>query len=119
MRFGLAVTALAAFSVLAGAANAQTTTTTKKRVIARNADRTVVVSRDESGRTRTRIIVQKRSFLDPGTQTFPGEVRYNDSIQAVQTDPLTTQRNTAFDRSYQLPSRFELPFPNSSYEPLR
>lgn len=120
MRFGIAVTAFAALSLLAGAADAQTTTTTaKKRVVSRNYDRTVIISRDESGRTRTRVIVQKRSFLDPGTQTFPGEVRYNDSIQAVRTDPLVTQRNTAFDRSYQLPARFELPFPNSNYEPLR
>ena len=33
-----------------------------------NRDRTVVVSRDENGRTRTRIIIQKRSYLDPGTE---------------------------------------------------
>jgi hypothetical protein len=38
-----------------------------------NRDHTVQVSRDEDGRTRTRIIVQKRSYLDPGTETFPGE----------------------------------------------
>jgi hypothetical protein len=119
MRFGTAITAFAAFSILAGVANAQTTTTTKKRVISRNYDRTVVVSRDESGRTRTRIIVQKRSFLDPGTQTFPGEVRYNDSIQAVRTDPMVTQRNTPFDRGYQLPARFELPFSHNDYEAMR
>ena len=57
---------VAAFSAApAGAA-------TKKRVYY-NGDRTVVVSRDENGRTRTRIIIQKRSYLDPGTETFPGE----------------------------------------------
>ena len=33
----------------------------------------VVVTRDEDGRTRTRVIIQKRSYLDPGTETFPGE----------------------------------------------
>ncbi len=38
-----------------------------------NRDHTVQVSRDEDGRTRTRIIIQKRSYLDPGTETFPGE----------------------------------------------
>jgi len=32
-----------------------------------------MISRDEDGRTRTRIIIQKRSYLDPGTETFPGE----------------------------------------------
>jgi hypothetical protein len=117
MRFGIAVTALVAFSVFAGAAEAQTTTTTtKKRVITRNADRTVVISRDETGRTRTRIIVQKRSFLDPGTQVFPGEVRYNDSIQAVQSRPLSVQENTPFERRYPLPGPFDLPFQSNPYQ---
>lgn len=39
--------------------------------------RTVFTSRDENGRTRTRIIIQKRSFLDPGTETSPGESEHN------------------------------------------
>ena len=34
---------------------------------------TVLVTRDEDGQTHTRIIIQKRSYLDPGTETFPGE----------------------------------------------
>ena len=46
-------------------------------------------------------------------------MRYNDSIQAVQTDPFVSQRNTTFDRNQNLPARFELPFSNSSYEPMR
>ncbi len=120
MRFGLftAVATAAALSVLASAADAQTTQTTKKRVVSRNADRTVIVSRDENGRSRTRIVVQKRSFLDPGTQVFPGEVRYNDSIQAVQTRPFDEIfRNTPADRGFGvLPQRFELPFPNNPYD---
>src|SRR5262245_60719415 len=49
------------------------TNQTKKRDVAYNRDRTVFVSRDEDGRTRTRIIIQKRSYLDPGTEVFPGE----------------------------------------------
>ena len=59
-------------ALLAAPANAQTSQT-KKRTVAYNRDRTVVVTRDEDGRTRTRIIIQKRSYLDPGTETFPGE----------------------------------------------
>lgn len=69
---------LAAF-VLVGAgallgtpADAQTSRTKKKTVVY-NRDHTVMISRDEDGRTRTRVIIQKRSFLDPGTETFPGE----------------------------------------------
>ena len=38
-----------------------------------NRDRTVVVTRDENGRTRTRVIIQKRSYLDPGTEPLPSE----------------------------------------------
>ena len=39
--------------------------------------RTVFTLADEDGRTHTRIIIQKRSFLDPGTETSPGESEHN------------------------------------------
>lgn len=45
----------------------------KKKTVIVNHGHTVFVSRDEDGRTRTRIIIQKRSYLDPGTEVFPGE----------------------------------------------
>jgi hypothetical protein len=61
-----------ALAFLAASAHAQTSQT-KKRTVTYNRDRTVVISRDEDGRTRTRVIIQKRSYLDPGTETFPGE----------------------------------------------
>ena len=54
-------------------ADAQTSPTKKRTVVYNNRDNTVQISRDEDGRTRTRVIIQKRSFLDPGTETFPGE----------------------------------------------
>jgi hypothetical protein len=57
--------ALCALAVLAVPADAQTT---RKRVYA-NRDQTVVVTRGEDGKTRTRVIIQKRSFLDPGPVT--------------------------------------------------
>jgi hypothetical protein len=65
-----------ALTLLAGPSDAQTNQTKKKTVVY-NSDRTVQISRDEDGRTRTRIIIQKRSFLDPGTETFPGERDHN------------------------------------------
>jgi hypothetical protein len=34
---------------------------------------TVVIHRDEYGRTRTKILVTKRSYLDGGTEVMPGE----------------------------------------------
>jgi hypothetical protein len=63
---------------VAAAALAGTITTTAdaappKRPVAYNPPGTVVVHRDENGRTRTKIIVQKRSYLDGGTEVMPGE----------------------------------------------
>jgi hypothetical protein len=66
-------TLVAATALLTAVAGAQTDQTKKKKAVVYNRDHTVLVSRDEDGRTRTRIIVQKRSYLDPGTETFPGE----------------------------------------------
>ena len=41
-------------------------------------DSTVVYYTDENGRRRTRIILQKRSYLDGGTEVLPGERKFND-----------------------------------------
>jgi len=62
-----------ALTLLALPADAQTNPPPKKKTVVYNRDHTVQISREEDGRTRTRIIVQKRSYLDPGTETFPGE----------------------------------------------
>jgi hypothetical protein len=41
-------------------------------------DSTVLYYIDENGRRRTRIILQKRSFLDAGTEVKPGERKFMD-----------------------------------------
>jgi hypothetical protein len=41
---------------------------------------TVIVTRGEDGRTRTKILVQKRSFLDGGTEVMPGERKFTDYV---------------------------------------
>lgn len=61
-----------ALTLLTLPADAQANPPAKKKTVY-NRDHTVQVSREEDGRTRTRIIVQKRSYLDPGTEQFPGE----------------------------------------------
>jgi hypothetical protein len=68
----MAVAVAAAFAVCAvSAADAQTN---RKRVArSYTPASTVVVHRDEQGRTRTKIIVQKRSYLDGGTEVMPGD----------------------------------------------
>jgi hypothetical protein len=60
-------------ALVAAPAFAQDGQAKKKKTVVMNRDHTVQVSRDEDGRTRTRVIIQKRSYLDPGTETFPGE----------------------------------------------
>jgi hypothetical protein len=63
----------AALVVAASAADAAP----RKKMAAKRAvgnPSTVFTSRDETGRTRTRIIVQKRSYLDGGTEIMPGDI---------------------------------------------
>src|SRR4051795_10616927 len=38
---------------------------------------TYVMHRDEQGRTRTKVLVQKRSYLDGGTEVMPGDIQTN------------------------------------------
>jgi hypothetical protein len=53
-----------------------------------NPPSTVFVTRDESGRTRTRIIVQKRSYLDGGTEILPGQRHFLDYAIPPYYSPL-------------------------------
>jgi hypothetical protein len=105
------LTALGAMALFSAPLQAQSTT---KQTIARG-DRTVITSRDESGRTRTKIIVNRRSFLDPGKEVFPGENRYNDGPALVYQPAFSSSNNgTTFDRGQPpLPGLFELPFPGN------
>jgi hypothetical protein len=71
---------------------------------------TVYVSRDENGRTRTRIIIQKRSYLDPGTETFPGERGDHDYAQLPTHHAGSVLDNTSFGINQSaLPGPFTLP----------
>jgi hypothetical protein len=86
----------------------------KKRVYY-NRDRTVVVSRDENGRTRTKIIVQKRSYLDPGTEPLPSERNTLDYIENPGQRADDILDNTTFGSNQSpLPGPFTLP---SSHNP--
>jgi hypothetical protein len=73
--FGLVIIGLAAAS-----ANAQT-----RRVVV---DGTRVTTTDESGRTRTRIVIQQRSFLDGGTEVLPGQRKFTDYVNPWGSSPL-------------------------------
>ena len=111
MRFGFLMAAVAAAALLATPAVAETVTKVSPK-----GTRTVVTSRDATGRTRTKIIVEKRSFLDPGTQVFPGEQRYNDGPSLVWHPAFDgPDRYTVTDQRFPLPGRFDLPFNDNPF----
>jgi len=104
-------TGLAVLALLVSSAAAQTTYTqvTKKRVVT-NRDNTISVSRDEEGRTRTRIIVQRRSYLDAGTNVKPGERKFTDYVYGPTYSATSAIDGTAFGVDSQIrPGPFDLP----------
>jgi hypothetical protein len=112
-----AVTTIIAAAAAVGLLAAPASAAPKKRVYVADArGATVYTSRDEDGRRRTRIIIQKRSYLDPGTEVFPGENsdhRYAHSPNAHATSVLD---NTAFGANRTaLPGAFTLPSRNTPF----
>lgn len=67
-----------------------------------NRNNTVVVSRGEDGKTRTRIIIEKRSYLDPGTEVLPGSRHDLDYAQNPNHRATSVLDNTSAGTS-QLP----------------
>ena len=51
-------------------------------------DGTVSITRDEQGRVRTRIILQRRSYLDAGTEVLPGQRKYTDYVNPPGQRPI-------------------------------
>ena len=80
---------------------------------------TYVMHRDEQGRTRTKILVQKRSYLDGGTEVMPGDISgtnrdaminsfyYNPSRASVSNDNIVPSRP--------IPDPFFLPGKNNPF----
>jgi len=89
----------------------------KKKTVVYNRDHTVQVSRDEDGRTRTRIIIQKRSYRDPGTETFPGErVGNRDYVELPNQRASGVVNNTPFGGNQTaLPGPWTLPSKNNPW----
>src|SRR5665213_1636194 len=108
-----AVSLIAAAGLLAAPAGAAP----KNKVAAVEArGHTVFTSRDEDGKTRTRIIIQKRSYLDPGTETFPGENLGNDYARLPTQHATGVLDNTATGGNQSaLPGPFTLPFKDNPY----
>jgi len=105
-----------ALVLVAAPAFAQDGQAKKKKTVVMNRDHTVQVSRDEDGRTRTRIIIQKRSYLDPGTETFPGERGDRDYALLPNHRASGVLDNTNFGSNQTaLPGPWTLPFKSNPW----
>jgi hypothetical protein len=103
-----------AFAGVLGLLAASASAAPKKRVYS-NRDHTVSVSRDENGKTRTRIIIQKRSYLDPGTEPLPSERNVLDYVESPTQRASSVLDNTAFGDRGTLPGPFTLPSRNNPW----
>jgi hypothetical protein len=101
--FCAAVIAMTAFSGPDAAA------ATKKKRVATTKERVV------PARPRARIVVRNRSFLDPGTESLPGESRDLDYAFPSGYSPTRVIENTPFYHRGPLPGPFDLPGQNNPW----
>jgi hypothetical protein len=79
---------------------------------------TYVMHRDEQGRTRTKILVQKRSYLDGGTEVMPGDIQSHQTtfIDSFYRSPSRASvSNDNIVPSRPIPDPFFLPGKNNPY----
>jgi hypothetical protein len=113
------LTIAAAAALVAGfaatAADAQTTQRRNVRIV-EGRGQTIYTYTDEFGRRRTRVIIQRRSYLDPGTESFPGERSVHDYAQLPTSYPTRILDNTPAGRDQTaLPGPFTLPSRNNPW----
>lgn len=72
------MSALAVAAVVVSSADAATRRPAGQQMQSGPTQRTVYSYTDDYGRRRTKIIVQRRSYLDPGTTVLPGQRKYSD-----------------------------------------
>jgi hypothetical protein len=103
--FGLVI-----FGLAAAPADAQT----RQRVVV--GDGTRYMERGEDGRVRTRIVIQRRSFLDGGTEVLPGSQRYTDYVHPYGSSPLNVVEGTNIGRlRWPLPGPYDLAGKDNPY----
>ncbi len=119
-RFSTLLTAAAAFTLLTvGAAEAQApkTVSTPKLQAARP-HHPVVIAEISDATVRRPLVIQKRSFLDPGNavpvgQDTPANIVFN----TTEHRDVISSYNTAFFGNSELPGRFDLPPTNPRFNP--
>jgi hypothetical protein len=102
---GLCAVAVAGIAFTAPPAGAAT----KKKSVA-NQSQVVVASR-----SRSRIRVAPRSFLDGGTEVLPGDRKFTDYAIPPGYSPTAAIDNTPFSRRPPLMGPFDLPSPRNPY----
>jgi hypothetical protein len=90
----MAVALAAAFAVGAASTADAQSNPRLQRVERVQPGSTTVITRDEFGRTRTRIIVQKRSYLDGGTEVMPA-----DNIDGFRSTFMAHRPSSALDKT--------------------
>lgn len=85
----------------------------KKQVVAARNTGTVIVNKDESGRTRTKVLIQRRSFLDGGTEVLPGERKFTDYVYPPNYSVTGAIDNTSAWHRAPLPGPWDLPGKNN------
>ena len=114
----MAIAVTAAFAL--GAISAATAAP-KKRVVpvrALGPGTTYIQHTDENGRTRTKILVQRRSYLDGGTEVMPGDIQTNQSnlIGSFSYNPSRASvQNDSVWPSRPIPDPFYLPGKNNPF----
>ena len=78
-----------------------------------NTERITIV--DENGRARTKITVRPRSYLDGGTQVFPGERKFTD--YAFPPTYMNGSAYAAWDPTGSKRTSLPLPFELPGYNP--
>jgi hypothetical protein len=79
---------------------------------------TTIMSRDEQGRVRTKILVQKRSYLDGGTEVMPGDIQTNQTnfVDSFARNPSRAGvSNDGIVPSRPIPDPFFLPGKNNPF----
>jgi hypothetical protein len=100
----ITLSAVVAFALVSSAAEAQS-----RRYSRDQTERITII--DENGRARTKVTVRPRSYLDGGTEVFPGERKFTD-----YATPPTYMNGSAYaawdptgSHRAPLPMPFELP----------
>ena len=77
---------------------------------------TVITSQDERGRVRTKILVQKRSYLDGGTEVMPGDIQsHQTNFIDMNQSPMSAVSNNNVVQSRPINDPFFLPGKNNPY----